>query len=71
MYTQITSKVASTVKIKTQIAFWRAAAKATGFAIRHKKGLYRALTVAPVAIVALAAFILGRGVGLLLDAGVF
>ena len=71
MYTEMTSEFATNMKIKAQIAFWRAAAKATGFAIRHKKGLYRALTVAPVAIVALAAFILGRGVGLLLDAGIF
>lgn len=71
MYTQMTSDFTSNLKLKAQITFWRAAAKATGFAIRHKKGLYRALTVAPVAIVALAAFILGRGLGLLLDAGVF
>lgn len=65
------TQLIASIKLKSQIAFWRAAANATGFAIRHKKGLYKALTLAPVAIVALAAFILGRGLGLLLDAGVF
>lgn len=61
----------SKIRLKAQIAFWRTAAKATGFAVRHRRGLYKALTYAPLAIVALAAFIMGRGIGLLLDAGVF
>lgn len=59
------------IKTKAQIIFWRTAARVTGYAIRHKKRLYQALTVAPVLIVALAAFIIGRGLGQLLSAGVF
>ncbi len=61
----------SKIKLKIQVTFWRTAARATGFAVRHRKGLYKALTYAPLAIVALAAFIVGRGVGMLLETGVF
>jgi hypothetical protein len=59
------------VPIRIRIAFWRAASGITSFALRHRRGLYQALTYAPVAIVALAAFILGRGIGLLIGTGLF
>lgn len=59
------------LKQRTRILFWRAASRATALALRHKRGLYRALTLAPIAIVAMAAFILGRGVGLLIGTGLF
>jgi hypothetical protein len=51
--------------------FWRTAAHVTSFAYRHRQGLYRALTYAPIAIVAVAAFVVGRGIGLLIGAGLF
>lgn len=56
---------------QARLLFWRAATRATALALRHKRGLYKALTVAPIAIVAMAAFILGRGVGLLIGTGLF
>jgi hypothetical protein len=59
------------ISTRIRIAFWRAASETTSFALRHKRGLYQALTYAPIGIVALAAFILGRGIGLLIGAGAF
>lgn len=56
---------------RAQIVFWRTVSQLTRFALRHKRGLYNALTVAPIAIIALAAFIVGRGVGLLIGTGLF
>lgn len=56
---------------RARVVFWRAASRATSLALRHKRGLYKALTVAPIAIIAMAAFILGRGVGLLIGSGLF
>lgn len=56
---------------KGRIAFWRSISSMTALALRHRRGLYRALTVAPLAIIAVAAFILGRGVGMLIAAGLF
>ncbi len=59
------------VSTRAQILFWRTASQLIRFALEHKHGLYKALTVAPIAIIALAAFILGRGVGLLIGTGLF
>jgi len=56
---------------RSRIIFWRSAALATAFALKHRQGLYQALTYAPIAIVALAAFVLGRGIGLLIGNGLF
>jgi len=56
---------------RSRIVFWRTAAHVTSFAYRHRQGLYRALTYAPIAIVAVAAFVVGRGIGLLIGAGLF
>lgn len=59
------------VNTKAQLIFWQTASKAMRLALRHRKRIYQALTFAPVAIVALAAFIIGRGLGMLIEAGVF
>ncbi|MGA9532952.1 MAG: hypothetical protein WBR18_09575 [Anaerolineales bacterium] len=59
------------ISTRIRIAFWRAASETTSFALRHRHGLYQALTYAPIAIVALAAFILGRGIGMMVGTGLF
>ena len=61
----------SQLKAKAQLMFWRTASKTMRFALLHRRQIHKALTVAPVAIVAMAAFIIGRGLGLLIEAGVF
>lgn len=57
--------------MQAQLLFWQVASKTMRFALRHRKEVYQALTIAPIAIIAMAAFILGRGLGMLIDAGVF
>ncbi len=59
------------VTTKAQLIFWQMASRTMRVALRHRKGIYQALTFAPIAIVALAAFIIGRGLGMLIEAGVF
>ena len=57
--------------MQAQLVFWQLASKTMRLALRHRKEVYRALTIAPIAIIAMAAFIIGRGLGLLIEAGVF
>ena len=61
----------SDITTRAQLIFWQMASKSMRLALRHRKELYQALTIAPIAIIAIAAFIIGRGLGLLIEAGVF
>jgi hypothetical protein len=54
-----------------RIVFWRSVSKVTAFGLRHRQGLFHALSLAPIAIIALAAFIVGRGFGMLIASGMF
>lgn len=56
---------------RAQLTFWRAVARLMRLALRHRQEVYRALTVAPIVIIATAAFIIGRGLGLMIEAGIF
>jgi hypothetical protein len=58
-----------TISTKAQLIFWQAASKTMRFALHHRKEVHQALTIAPIAIIAMAAFILGHGLGLLIEAG--
>ena len=49
-----------------RIMFWRSVAYGTEWAVEHRAGVYRALTIAPFVTVALMAFMVGRIVGALL-----
>ena len=58
-----------TFSTKAQLFFWQVASKTMRIALRHRKQVHQALTIAPIAIIAMAAFIIGRGLGLLIEAG--
>jgi hypothetical protein len=50
---------ARAIEDRVGAGFWRAAAGVTGFAVHHP----RTMRVLPIALVAVAAFALGRGAG--------
>ena len=52
----------SSTEARLQGAFWRVAAAATGFAVHHP----RTMRFAPVGLLAVTAFALGRAAGILL-----
>jgi len=54
----------SSTEARVHAAFWRAAAAATGFAVHHP----RTMRFAPVGLLAVTAFLLGRAAGQLLVA---
>ena len=54
----------SSTEARLHAAFWRVAAAATGFAVHHP----RTMRFAPVGLLAVTAFLLGRAAGQLLVA---
>ncbi len=55
-------RVLSSTEARLHAAFWRVAAAATGFAVHHP----RTMRFAPVGLLAVTAFALGRAAGMLL-----
>lgn len=51
--------------------FWACAARLTEFAARNRKLFYRVIAYGPLAAIAAVAFVLGRVVGMLVEASLF
>lgn len=49
-----------------KIAFWRAATVMTGFAVNNRRTFHRVIWIAPIALAAVTAFLLGKVFGNLL-----
>lgn len=51
--------------------FWACAARLTEFAARNRKLFYRVIAYGPIAAIAAVAFVLGRVVGMMVEASLF